>query len=128
LKTKPRGFCEPSVLVLRQGERRDKRIVRVVLDALCLLEGVSRTGLTRALEGNRFVSSRRHGKHLFLGLERKGWLALHFGMTGTLVPLESGAEAPRYTRLRIDFGDGGGLAYTIFPVEQLPYPPAIDRQ
>jgi formamidopyrimidine-DNA glycosylase len=86
--------------------------VRVELDALRLLEGVSRTGLTRALEGNRFVSSRRHGKHLFLGLERKGWLALHFGMTGTLVPLESGAEAPRYTRLRIDFGDGGGLAYT----------------
>jgi formamidopyrimidine-DNA glycosylase len=104
----------PDVELFRRRNRAAFRrwIVRVALNAPRLLEGVSRAGLVRALEGNRFVSSRRHGKHLFLGLERDGWLALHFGMTGTLVPVASGAEAPPYTRLRIDFGDGGGLAYT----------------
>jgi formamidopyrimidine-DNA glycosylase len=104
----------PDVELFRRRSRGvfHRRVVRVALDAPRLLEGVSRAGLTRALLGNRFVSSRRHGKHLFLGLERSGWLALHFGMTGTLVPLASGVEAPQYTRLRIDFDDGGRLAYT----------------
>jgi formamidopyrimidine-DNA glycosylase len=104
----------PDVELFRRRSRAvfHRRIARVALDAPRLLESVSRAGLARALEGSRFVSSCRHGKHLFLGLERNGWLALHFGMTGTLVPLATGAKKPQYTRLRIDFGDGGGLAYT----------------
>jgi formamidopyrimidine-DNA glycosylase len=104
----------PDVELFRRRSRRafQMGIVRVAFNAPRLLDGVSRAGLVAALEGNRFVSSRRHGKHLFLGLERNGWLALHFGMTGTLVLLASGAGAPQYTRMHIGFGDGGGLVYT----------------
>jgi formamidopyrimidine-DNA glycosylase len=104
----------PDVELFRRQSRRafGRRIARVVLDAPRLLDGISSADLAAALEGNRFVSSRRHGKHLFIGLERNGWLALHFGMTGTLVPLANSAEAPQYTRMRVDFTDGGALAYT----------------
>jgi len=66
---------------------------------------------TGTLERNRLESSRRHGKHLLVRLARDGWLTLHFGMTGGLAWFEDLADDPPYDRVRLDFEDGGHLAY-----------------
>ena len=63
------------------------------------------------LAGNRLEASRRHGKHLLVRLARGGWLTLHFGMTGGLDWFEDLADDPPYDRVRLDFADGGHLAY-----------------
>ena len=39
------------------------------------------------------------------------WLALHLGLTGSLIYLESGAKEPRHTRLLISFENGHRLAF-----------------
>jgi formamidopyrimidine-DNA glycosylase len=77
-----------------------------------MLEGASGAELKTALAGNQFLSSRRHGKHLLVKLERSGWLMLHFGLTGALELFDRRDEEPKYTRMRVDFIDGGSLAYT----------------
>jgi formamidopyrimidine-DNA glycosylase len=40
--------------------------------------------LKRRLEGRKFESTRRHGKHLFVELDEGPWLLLHFGKKGQL--------------------------------------------
>ncbi|HET7344153.1 MAG TPA: DNA-formamidopyrimidine glycosylase family protein [Methylomirabilota bacterium] len=78
--------------------------------------------LRAALTGRRVLAVGRHGKHLWLELDRRPWLLLHFGMTGGLhVPrrpplrlMSSRGSAPagwppRFARLRLTFDDGGEL-------------------
>ncbi|MGK7311552.1 MAG: Fpg/Nei family DNA glycosylase [Candidatus Longimicrobiales bacterium M2_2A_002] len=69
--------------------------------------------LRDALLGHTLTAARRWGKHLFLrsGEDRRRWLRLHFGMTGSLVALEAGDEQPDNTRLRLDFRGGAALAF-----------------
>jgi formamidopyrimidine-DNA glycosylase len=88
-----------------------RRIAAVHLTAPEMLEGVSPQTLRAGLKYRRFVRTRRHGKFLFAGLDRDGWLVLHFGMTGFLKRYTSTRAAPAHTRLRIDFTDGSGLAF-----------------
>ena len=44
-----------------------------------ILGGVTAGTLKRRLEGRKFESTRRHGKHLFVELDEGPWLLLHFG-------------------------------------------------
>ena len=66
---------------------------------------------------------RRHGKHLWLELDRRPWPCLHFGMTGGIhlpagraVRLVSDGSVdrpdwpPRFTKLHLRFAGGGELA------------------
>ncbi len=73
----------------------------------------SEATIREALLGHTLTATRRWGKHLFLrsGEDRNRWLRLHFGMTGTLVPLEEDDDEPRHTRLRLDFRGGDSLAF-----------------
>jgi formamidopyrimidine-DNA glycosylase len=105
----------PEVELFRRRASRGalgKRIRRVEVRAARLLAGVRAAKLRRALNDSRLTSTRRHGKELFLQLERGGWLAVHFGMTGTLECFREAKPEPPYTRVRIDFRDGSALAYT----------------
>ena len=76
-----------------------------------------------ALEGRWVWAAERHGKHLWLTLDRGPALLMHFGMTGGLhVPrrrplrLRSSRGAPdagwppRFAKLRLTFDDGSELA------------------
>lgn len=85
----------------------------------------------RALLGARVRGVRRHGKHLWLVLDRRPWPVIHFGMTGGFfVPPGAGTPAgagtnlvaygrkgprgpwpPRFARLVLRFDDGGALAF-----------------
>jgi len=81
--------------------------------------------LADLLIGATVTGTDRHGKHLWIELDRRPWLMLHFGMTGHLrtlgdapLDLEGGPKKPdtswppRFTKLRIEFDDGGQLAFT----------------
>ena len=49
-----------------------------------VLGRVSADRLKCGLEGRKFESTRRHGKHLFVELGDGPWLLLHFGKEGQL--------------------------------------------
>jgi len=105
----------PDVEIFRQRFDRKARgrtvsEVRVLVSRL--LNRVTPKKLNRALVGQRVVATKRHGKHLFVELDGGSVLALHFGMTGEIVPLAKGREPPRYTALHLVFDDGTGLAFT----------------
>jgi formamidopyrimidine-DNA glycosylase len=76
-----------------------------------VLGGVSAGGLKRGLEGTKFESTRRHGKHLFVELGDGRWLLLHFGMTGGLKYYRDADEEPAHARVLISFRNGYRLAF-----------------
>jgi formamidopyrimidine-DNA glycosylase len=76
-----------------------------------VLGHVSADGLKRELEGRKFESTRRHGKHLFVELGDGPWLLLHFGMTGSLKYFKDTDEEPTHARVLISFGNGHRLAF-----------------
>ncbi len=76
-----------------------------------ILGGVTAGGLKRRLEGRKFESTRRHGKHLFVELDDGPWLLLHFGMTGGLKYYEDTDEEPTHARVLISFANGYRLAF-----------------
>lgn len=76
-----------------------------------ILGGVSTSGLKRGLEGRKFESTRRHGKHLFVELDKGPWLLLHFGMTGGLKYYRDTDEEPAHARVLISFRNGYRLAF-----------------
>jgi formamidopyrimidine-DNA glycosylase len=117
----------PEVEAARRAAQRvaaGRRIVEVrCADDPIVFEGVSPARFRRALVGRRVRAVRRHGKHLWLELDRRPWPCLHFGMTGGIhVPagravrlVSDGAGErtgwpPRFTKLHLRFADGGELA------------------
>lgn len=77
-----------------------------------MLGTASPAELRDALEGATLEDTARHGKHLFVRLDERGWLALHFGMTGDLLHVEPGGRRPPNARLLLEMDDGDRLAYT----------------
>jgi formamidopyrimidine-DNA glycosylase len=88
-----------------------RTIARVAVNDARILGELSARAFIAALSGNRFEDSRRHGKHLLVRLRRRGWLTLHFGMTGNLAYFRDAADDPPYDRVRFDFAGGDHLAY-----------------
>jgi formamidopyrimidine-DNA glycosylase len=86
---------------IQRAEVKDERI----------LARVSAKELEEALAGKQFDCAMRHGKRLFLKLHDSLWLALHLGLTGRLIYLESWGAQPHHTRLLISFGNGRSLAF-----------------
>lgn len=96
--------------------------VRCAADPI-VFERVSPARCRRALLGRKVLAVRRHGKHLWLELDRRPWPCFHFGMTGGLyTPLAAGVKLmssrgadrapawpPRFTKLHLGFDDGGEL-------------------
>lgn len=77
-----------------------------------ILGNVRAKKFAESLRGSRFVSVRRHGKHLFAETgsgQRPIWLHLHFGMTGHLAYYRD--EEPRFARVIFDFANGAHLAF-----------------
>jgi formamidopyrimidine-DNA glycosylase len=101
---------------------------RRIVDVWCAADPIvfergSAARVRAALRGRRVRAARRHGKHLWLELDRRPWLLMHFGMTGGLhVPARPPLRLrstrgwappgwpPRFARLILTFDDGTGLA------------------
>lgn len=60
--------------------------------------------------GKKISGAERYGKYLFLKAGAEGAVAMHFGLTGSLVPVKGYAKPPAFTRFIIRL-DRGGLAY-----------------
>ncbi len=111
---------------LAQAVAVGRRIVavRAARDPI-VFERAAPRRIEATLEGRRVCAARRHGKHLWLELDRRPWPVFHFGMTGALraparprLRLRShGARPddgwpPRFVKLSLSFDDGGELAFT----------------
>lgn len=77
-----------------------KRIDQIEITDRRILHGTTVDRLRAGLEGRRFTTTRRHGKHLFARASGGPWLYLHFGMTGDL---HCGTDVPRFAKLVIRF-------------------------
>lgn len=104
----------PDVEVFKQSldaTALHQRIAKTSVPSPKVLRSGSAARLARALKGQQFRSSHRHGKFLFVALDRKRWLVFHFGMTGFLKYFKNAADAPSHTCVLIDFDSGDHLAY-----------------
>lgn len=105
----------PDVELYRQrldGGGLNRRIARVVVSEPRVLRDISPRGLGARLRDASILSSRRHGKYLFAETDAGFWVEMHFGMTGSLQIYADPELAPDFERVRLDFSDGGRLAYT----------------
>jgi formamidopyrimidine-DNA glycosylase len=124
------GAAMPELPEVERSRRIASAIAvgRRIVAARCaddpiVFDGVSPARVRQALIGRRVNAIRRHGKHLWLELDRRPWPCLHFGMTGGFhtarggprVTLKSSYRAPdeswppRFTKLHLVFDDGGEL-------------------
>ncbi len=56
--------------------------------------------------GKKIESTLRRGKYCFIELGNSGWLALHFGMTGTVSFFKEEEEEPEYSAFSLHFKNG----------------------
>lgn len=77
-----------------------------------LVEGTDPDELESSLVGEPFEKAVRHGKHLFVAVDRDGWLGLHFGMTGDVAFWREEDEVPEYLALEVEFRDGDRFGFT----------------
>jgi formamidopyrimidine-DNA glycosylase len=91
----------------------DKRIEHVAVRKRRVLTVTPGT-LRRHLKGKRLTETRRHGKWLLARIgKEEDWLAMHFGMTGALVPFEPAEEdLPKHTVLALELEPGPSVAVT----------------
>jgi len=103
-----------------------RRIVRAraTPDPIVYL-GVSPERIRRALVGRRVLAAHRHGKHLWLELDRRPWPCFHFGMSGGIEVrgrqrqrlMVEGRRAreepwpPRFLKLHLTLDDGGEIVF-----------------
>ncbi|MEF8796389.1 MAG: DNA-formamidopyrimidine glycosylase family protein, partial [Salinivenus sp.] len=82
-----------------------------VVDPLILDDGLEPHRFDEVLRGRRLRETHRHGKHVFARYgDATGWLALHFGMTGSVRVLPNG-KAPEYAYVQLHFAGDGLLAF-----------------
>src|SRR5262249_57408478 len=81
-------------LLTRSAVGRRIVSVRAVPDSI-VFQGVSPARIRRSLLGRRIVAAHRHGKHLWLELDRRPWPCFHFGMAAGL----QGHGRPRPPRM-----------------------------
>jgi formamidopyrimidine-DNA glycosylase len=98
--------------------------VRCAPDSI-VFQGVSPARIRRALLGRRIVAAHRHGKHLWLELDRRPWPCFHFGMSGGIEVrgrqrqrlMVEGRRAreepwpPRFLKLHLTLDDGGEVVF-----------------
>src|SRR3989454_12282247 len=88
-------------------------------------QGVGPARVRRALLGRGVVAARRHGKPLWLELDRRPWPCFHFGMAGGIEVrgrrrgrlmtegrrAHEGRWPPRFLKLQLVLDDGGEVAF-----------------
>jgi formamidopyrimidine-DNA glycosylase len=89
-----------------------KTVSAVVVHDERIVRDVSARQFCSKLKGAKLQRTRRHGKYLFLALDRAYWLVIHFGMSGAVAHFADAAGEPRFSRMRLDLGGNGHLAYT----------------
>jgi formamidopyrimidine-DNA glycosylase len=89
----------------------NKTIGSIYIEREDILENVTPQDFNKALEGDSFVSTSRHGKYLFIETQQGHTVLMHFGMTAHPVFYESDGTEPDYPRLIFHFDNDGHLAF-----------------
>ncbi len=104
----------PEVEVVRTNAERacSGRIIRSV-DVIDggVLEGCSAKELDSLCRERTVLSVRRHGKQMFIELDRGGFVTVHLGMTGDLVFKGRRERQGKHDRVLFNFKGGSQLAY-----------------
>lgn len=77
-----------------------------------MLLNTSRKKLSAMLKGNSFEKSQRHGKFLFIQLQSKGFLMIHFGMTGFFQYGNHDKKSIKPYALLVQFSNGNNLIFS----------------
>lgn len=67
------------------------------------------TAFAEMIEGRRFSSFGRRGKYLLAALEPRGWLVVHFRMSGRLCIVQAGDSPTKHTRLLLELASGRAM-------------------
>lgn len=86
-----------------------KKITGVELGAAKLFQSPKKD-FEEALMNNEFVSTHQIGKYLMLEMKEKGYLVIHFGMTGKLDYFNHD-EVHKHAQLTTTFEDGAKLSF-----------------
>jgi formamidopyrimidine-DNA glycosylase len=89
-----------------------KKIEVVKLASPGMLLNTTEKELIKALIGNSLDETFRHGKFLFIRLEKKGALMLHFGLTGDVEYIKPGEEPPKKFALQLHFDNDADFFFT----------------
>jgi formamidopyrimidine-DNA glycosylase len=90
----------------------NKKIELVKLQSPGMLLKTKEKDLLSTLPGNMLEKTFRHGKFLFISLQKGGHLMLHFGLTGDIVFVKPGDEAPVKFALQFHFENDSDLFFT----------------
>jgi formamidopyrimidine-DNA glycosylase len=104
----------PDVEVFRQifnSSALNKKVTNVEVLDDAILENISSRSFQIRMKGETFQATHRHGKYLFVELDRDETLMIHFGMTGHLKYNKDGKEQPEYTRITFNLNNGYNLYY-----------------
>lgn len=104
----------PDVEIHRRHLERSaigKRVRDVSTGPKTVFKHATPQTLSKRLEGGRLIETTRRGKLLGTRVEGRGWMLMHFGMTGSLEDVGPDEEAPRFTKLELRFEGGEGLCY-----------------
>lgn len=88
-----------------------QRIERAIAHDTIVLGTQRKTAFRRGVETRAIESVHRRGKSLLVHLSGGGGLALHLGMTGSLVLAERGAPRSRFARVTLDLASGGAVHF-----------------
>ena len=92
-----------SVLLLSLEPGWGERILQVRMNGQkrCL-RSVNPSRLSERLLENRVIRSRTHGKRMLFELDRRLWLGIHLGMTGSLLIRPSEADLEKHDHLVLE--------------------------
>ncbi len=92
----------------------DKTSLNQIIKSLKVIDNrvldVNESDLKKLVINDQFQSTIRYGKYLLIKLE-KGYLIMHFGMTGDLEYYDKKEEDPSYSKVIFHFDNGFNLAY-----------------
>ncbi len=88
-----------------------KKVEKVNVDDDSILENISPRSFQMRLKDEKFKSTSRYGKYLFIELIRDEILVIHFGMTGYLKYYKNEEKSPEYEKLIFNLNNGFKLAY-----------------
>lgn len=87
-----------------------KKVKKVEVEGGSVLEDISPRSLQSRMKGETFKESARHGKYMFVALDREELLYLHFGMTGSFKYYKKEEEKPDYAKVIFKLDNGYSLA------------------
>lgn len=87
------------------------RIERAVTHDAAVLGSQRKSAFSRGVTARSIESVERRGKSLLVHLSGGAGLALHLGMTGSLVLAQPRAKRSRFARVTLDLGDDGAVHF-----------------